>query len=756
MSIASECKHVFEDVMNDVQRSLLKSRCPTLYKLYQTNCSRAVLACLWGFTRLRIPGTTYNQGNHGNVNRLWRNPPSGDCSQFTYACWLKAGVKIGSGSWVANSTEQKSYGLKNAPYIHTGGASGTLAAVRAGKVYVGDVFWYPGHVDLYVGDGKKISFGYANGLMKNGPETANGQRSAGACQYILQWGKKYSNGAGGAGSGTSKVKKEVWDVPKYSLTDAQKKKLAMMIYQEGNYNQECRDAIASHMCNLYEYKKYHNQTSKSFYDYITTTTWYASATRKNTHYTAETLKSVEKCIIGGNRTLPPYVDEFDMYPGDIRSPKKISEYVQFKSPIRNRYGASGIYYTATVVDSSKNAYGKKGNLFFYQSKKYKTYCEQKYRKIVYEDGTGVSENGVTGQEQVQITTVTQKATWGKVGTNLNKELLSWSGKNFSSKICELLIQQDKTIILPSIEGEITFTDERSCSCSSLSFNVLNTEGLSIKKGSPVRFRHNGENVFYGYIFNAKEENNDIIKVTAYDQLRYLKNPITFVMESMTYGELLKYFCKQQSMKMGSIATCKHKLEKSIQDGSMLDICSSAYESTVKNEGTAYILYDKFGKVTLSKIEDMMLDIMLDKNAVQGYEYESSIDTDVYNQIILAYDNKTTGARELYTLNDEKNQNAWGRLTYYEKISSAASEADIKKLAQQYLDIYNIEQRILSYKNVIGDNRVRGGSSFYVKHQLHDYSLKTFMIVEKVTHRYNENEHWMDLDVIGSGGDFVAE
>lgn len=756
MSIKTECEDVYKNKMNDTQRSLLQTRCPTLYKQYQTNCSRATLACLWAFTRLRIPGTTYNQGNHGNVNRLWNNPPSGDCSQFTYACWLKAGVKIGSGNWVANSSEQKSYGLKNAPYIHTGGASGTWQAVQSGKVYIGDVFWYPGHVDLYVGDGKKISFGYANGLMKNGPETANGQRSAGACQYILQWGKKYGAGTGEGGSGTGRVKKEVWDLPKYQLTDEQLKRITALALNENGSHQ---DVELSQMCNLYEYYTSSfcgNNLAKrkgSLPAYILTPHsqggWYAdkSFTSQNGHspstVTAAQIAVTRAVMVEGKRVLPPYVDEHDTFPSDIRNAMAKSSYVKDKTIVHN---VSGAKYTFYVFYD---------DIYGYTSVKYKEYCEQKYRKIVYEDGS--TSSGVSSEEtQVQITTVTQKATWGKVGTNLNQDLLSWTGKNFSDKVCELLIQQDRNIILPPIEGEINFTDERGCSCSSLTFNVLNADGLALKRGCPVRFKHNGENVFYGYIFTTKQENNDLIKVTAYDQLRYLKNPITFVMEEMTYAELLKYFCKEMGMKTGSIATPKHKLAKAIQDGKMLDMCSSAYDATIKNEGTAYILYDKFGAVTLSKIEDMMLDILLDKNAIQDYEYESSIDTDVYNQIILAYDNGETGARELYTLNNQDSQNQWGRLAYYEKMSSSMGEADIKKLAEQYMNIYNIEQRTLSYKNVIGDNRVRGGSSFYVKHQLHDYNLKTFMIVEKVTHKYNGNEHWMDLTMIGAGGDFVAE
>ena len=37
--------------------------------------------------------------------------------------------------------------------------------------------------------------------------------------------------------------------------------------------------------------------------------------------------------------------------------------------------------------------------------------------------------------------------------------------------------------------------------------------------------------------------------------------------------------------------------------------------------------------------------------------------------------------------------------------------------------------------------------------LGDVTVKNFMLVEKVTHTYKENEHWMDLTL--RGGEFVA-
>lgn len=766
MSLRTECDVAY-NTMTSTQKSRLKSQCPTLYKQYMNNPTKAVLACLWAFTRVGISGTSYNQGVHGNTSYIWRNPPQGDCSALTYAAWKKAGVTIGhAGDYT--SGDQLSYAKSNGLAMYTGGQSGTESAVKSGKVYIGDVFYYPGHVDIYVGDSKKVTFGSSNGLI-NSPSTADGSRAAGACTHVLQWGKKYggANTADAVSGSTGKVKKEVWKYPTYNLSDNQLRHLAMLALNE---NESHADVEMSQMCNLYEYRLYSsgNNLAKrkgSLYAYIMTPHsqggWYAdnSYTGKNGHtvsnVTSKQLALAKSIFNEGKRILPPYIDEHDMFPLDAaikgtwynKSQDK-SKYIQNKTTITqnpSRFKGGGSSYTF---------YAFYDDVYGWTSKKYKAYCEQKYRTYVYEDGTTSSGSSTATETEVEITNVTQKATWGKVGTNLNKDLLSWSGTNFSNKACELLIQQDNNIVLPPIEGEVEFTDERGCSCSTLSFNVLNVDGLALKRGQPVRFRHNKENVFYGYIFTTKQDSDDIIQVTAYDQLRYLKNQTSFVMSSMSYGDLIKYFCKNLNMKTGSIASPTYKLEKAIQEGSMLDMCESAYESTITNEGNAYVLYDDFGKVTLKKIDDMMLDILLDKNAIQDYEYEASIDTDVYNQIILAYDNQ--GTRELYTLNNQSSQNQWGVLSYYESLSSQMSEANIKKLAETYMDLYNTEQRTLSYKGVIGDSRVRGGTSFYVKHALHDYTIKTFMIVEKVTHKYSENEHWMDLTMIGSGGDFVAE
>ena len=135
---------------------------------------------------------------------------------------------------------------------------------------------------------------------------------------------------------------------KYSLTDSQKKKLAAMIKSEYGSDLLGMKAVASHMANLYEYKKWNGNTSKSFYDYITTTTWYASGTRKSTSYNSNSLQAVEDCIVNGNRILPLYIDEFDWFPYDLKNYKNESYYIPNETKVANIYVANGTVWFLTI------------------------------------------------------------------------------------------------------------------------------------------------------------------------------------------------------------------------------------------------------------------------------------------------------------------------------------------------------------------------------------------------------------------------
>lgn len=55
--------------------------------------------------------------------------------------------------------------------------------------------------------------------------------------------------------------------------------------------------------------------------------------------------------------------------------------------------------------------------------------------------------------------------------------------------------------------------------------------INFQEGAAVRLKVDGKPVFFGFVFSKKRDKDQIIEVTAYDQLRYLNNKDTYVYEN---------------------------------------------------------------------------------------------------------------------------------------------------------------------------------------------------------------------------------
>lgn len=175
---------------------------------------------------------------------------------------------------------------------------------------------------------------------------------------------------------------------------------------------------------------------------------------------------------------------------------------------------------------------------------------------------------------------------------------------------------------------------------------------------------------------------------------------------------------------------------------------NALDETMMVKNKVYTLYDKVGKLQLSGIDSMKVNTCLvDKETGQDFEYKTSIDTDVYNQIKLIYKNNEKGTFDLYMAKDAKNINKWGTLQYTDTID----DPDIGKLkAQALLKLYDTICRTLTIKGVIGNKKVRAGSLVPVTLNLWDIKVSNYMLVEKVTHIFKNREYTMDLVLSGGG------
>jgi len=316
---------------------------------------------------------------------------------------------------------------------------------------------------------------------------------------------------------------------------------------------------------------------------------------------------------------------------------------------------------------------------------------------------------------------------------------------------ELIIQNGSNIYYPVVEEGITWETTRKGVPGILNFTVVKDEVLNFQEGNAVRLKVDGNNAFYGFVFKKERDKGNTIQVTAYDQLRYLKNKDTYVYTNKTASDVVKMIAADFKLNVGTIEDTEYIIASRVEDNKTLfDIIQNALDLTLQNRKKLYVLYDDFGKLTLKNVESMKLNLMIDDETAENYSYISSIDGETYNKIKLSYENKETSKREIYISQDTSNINQWGVLQYFETIEETTNG---KVKADALLSLYNRKTRNLTIKNAFGDVRVRGGSSIIINLNLGDVIVKNYMIVEKVKHTFKNNEHFMDLTL--RGGDFIA-
>lgn len=310
---------------------------------------------------------------------------------------------------------------------------------------------------------------------------------------------------------------------------------------------------------------------------------------------------------------------------------------------------------------------------------------------------------------------------------------------------ELIIQNSDAIYYPVVEGSVSWEVDRFGTPGKLTFSVLNDEVLNIEEGNAVRFRSGDKDVFYGFIFKISGD-DERLSITAYDQLRYLKNKDTLIYKVLTADGLVRKIASMFNLQVGTLANTGYVIPPRIEDKqTLIDMIKNALDLTTTNTNKMYVLYDTFGKITLTDIEAMRLDLILDHDTASEFKVDSSIDSNTYNRIKLTRNNKDTGLIDVYEAKDSRNINRWGTLQYTEALQDGENG---QAKADALLKLYNQRDRVFTADNVAGDLRVRGGSSIVVQIKIGTISIKNYMVVDSVKHTFDDNEHFMSLKLRG--------
>ncbi|MFT8350077.1 hypothetical protein [Clostridium saccharoperbutylacetonicum] len=298
--------------------------------------------------------------------------------------------------------------------------------------------------------------------------------------------------------------------------------------------------------------------------------------------------------------------------------------------------------------------------------------------------------------------------------------------------------------------EVTWKTKRKGSPSSLDIKLLEDSQVKISNGHIISFKVDGTNVFYGYVFKNSGDDSPEIKITAYDQIKYLMYNDVCVGVNKKASEIITGIFEKLQLKMGTIEDTGYVIPTFVEDDKKyLDIIYSALDKTIVSNTKMFVLYDDYGYLNLRDINNMKQEIVIaDDSNLGNYDWESSIE-ESYNCIKFVRDNEETKGRDVYIGQDSQNIANWGKLQLFKKVDSKLNKAQIEEMVMGNLKLKNKETKKLKLKDVLGtetnlDLKLRGGAGVYVI--IKKRNIAQYYLIEEATHKFSKNEHTMDFDL----------
>ena len=225
---------------------------------------------------------------------------------------------------------------------------------------------------------------------------------------------------------------------------------------------------------------------------------------------------------------------------------------------------------------------------------------------------------------------------------------------------ELLVETQGYIYdISDMCTEISWSDVLNDGASSLEVSYIKN-GLTLQNGDVVRLTDNDQNdgIFFGMAFKVSGDESGIIKVKAYDQLRYAKHKDIVVLENGTLRNLAQNMCAFLSLKPGTMEEPGYILPAIADyEKTWIDHIVQAISDTLLGTQEMYCLRDEYGSVCLWNMRNLQTPLVLgDASLCTGYSWEKSVDDEFYNRIKVVWKNESSGQIDIGTAVDQESVN----------------------------------------------------------------------------------------------------
>lgn len=316
---------------------------------------------------------------------------------------------------------------------------------------------------------------------------------------------------------------------------------------------------------------------------------------------------------------------------------------------------------------------------------------------------------------------------------------------------ELIIAEKRTGKAWDAAPQVTqavCTTNRTGSPGTLKFTIIASGGISFVEGDPVRFSADGQLIFLGWVFTKSRDRHGVIEVTCYDQLRYLKASASYCFTGRTAGEIITEIAQDFQLKAGTLEDTGYPIPTLVmEEKSCLDIISTALQKTLLATGKLYTFFDDGGALSLREAGSMVAEGVVGTGSLlTDYQYKTDIDQQTYNSIKLARPNEETGRAEVFQVMDSASIGRWGLLQFYQSVDSALNDAQVESQARAMLQYHNRRFKTLKVQ-ALGLLGLRAGQMLMLDiPTLGDMALHKLVLLERVSHTFQNDLHTMDFDV----------